>query len=81
MDPYRGTGAVGWALFRATIVVICLLSISAHAQDRASGDIEIITVRPNFYVLAGAGANIGVLAEDIQLAFGKCLLVQLAAFS
>ena len=31
------------------------------AQQPAQGDIEIIPVRPNFYMLAGAGANIGVL--------------------
>lgn len=33
----------------------------AFAQQ-PQGDLEIIPVRPHFYVLAGAGANIGVLA-------------------
>jgi glyoxylase-like metal-dependent hydrolase (beta-lactamase superfamily II) len=44
------------------VIAIVLLGMSVHAQDRPSGDLEILTVRPNFYMLAGAGANIGVLA-------------------
>jgi glyoxylase-like metal-dependent hydrolase (beta-lactamase superfamily II) len=40
---------------------VALLGLGAHAQP-AQGDLEIITVRPNFFMLAGAGANIGVLA-------------------
>src|SRR5712664_1765849 len=33
----------------------------AHAQQRPQGEpIEILPVRPNFYMLAGGGANIGV---------------------
>ena len=43
-------------------IVAVLLGLSAHGQQRAPGDIEIVPVRPNFYMLAGAGANIGVLA-------------------
>ena len=31
----------------------------AHAQQ-ASANIEVFRVRPNFYLLSGAGANIGV---------------------
>ena len=38
--------------------LVLLLAPGARAQ----GDLEIIAVRPNFYVLSGAGANIGVLA-------------------
>ena len=50
----------------ATAAVSVLLLVSAGtahvaAQQPATGDIEIIPVRTNFYMLAGAGANIGVL--------------------
>ncbi len=34
---------------------------SAHAQQRQqANDVEILSVRPNFYMITGAGANIGV---------------------
>jgi glyoxylase-like metal-dependent hydrolase (beta-lactamase superfamily II) len=48
------------------LVVVVLLGVGswiegARAQQAAQrGEIEIIPVRPNFFMLAGAGANIGV---------------------
>ena len=53
--------AVGGLKASGYLVAVLLLGFGAHAQDRTPGDIEIIAVRPNFYMLAGAGANIGVL--------------------
>jgi cyclase len=45
-------------------IVAVLLGIGASAQfafpqQQESGDIEVLQVRPNFYLVAGAGANIG----------------------
>ena len=37
------------------------LWVPSSSAQQPQGDLEIITVRPNFYMLAGAGANIGVL--------------------
>jgi cyclase len=48
------------ALFLATAA----WSPGAGAQSRPQGEIEIISVRPNFYMLAGGGANIGVLVGE-----------------
>jgi cyclase len=43
--------AFGWALCSA---------ISSHAAEQDNGGIEAVKVRPNFYMIAGAGGNIGV---------------------
>ena len=49
----------------AAAIVGVLLGVSAltrglDAQQRPQGEVEILPVRPGFYMLAGAGANIGV---------------------
>ncbi len=44
------------------VLIISAWTTRPGAQQPAPGDIEIIPVRPHFYMLAGAGANIGVLA-------------------
>ena len=54
-------------LLRAVLAVGVMLGAGpsvapTYGQTRAQGEIEIIPVRENFYMLAGAGANIGVLA-------------------
>src|SRR3989442_14366232 len=33
---------------------------TAHAQQNAGEDLEVLRLRPNFYVIAGAGGNIAV---------------------
>jgi cyclase len=52
-----------YAVFTVTAALGVLGWIQgAHAQQRPpGGEIEIIPVRQNFYMLAGAGANVGVL--------------------
>lgn len=56
---------------RATILgaVVLLAAITGlHAQERppaaASSSLDVLQVRPNFYVLAGAGGNVGVQIGD-----------------
>src|SRR5687767_7866923 len=39
-------------------VALCIAGVIMHAQGGAAG-LEVLQVRPNFYMIAGAGANIG----------------------
>jgi glyoxylase-like metal-dependent hydrolase (beta-lactamase superfamily II) len=43
---------------------ICGLAQIASAQRQEASDIDVLQVRPNFYMIAGAGANIGVQFGD-----------------
>lgn len=56
-------------------VAVCIGAVEAQGGQRApgaqtlntpaAGDLEVIQVRPNFYMIAGAGGNIGVqIGED-----------------
>ena len=40
-------------------LALCAAGIGLRAQD-SGGGVEVLQVRPNFYMIAGAGANIGV---------------------
>jgi len=43
------------------LALICLLASFALAQNKSrSESLDVLQVRPNFYMIAGAGANIGV---------------------
>ncbi|HTA45187.1 MAG TPA: MBL fold metallo-hydrolase [Bryobacteraceae bacterium] len=42
----------------ATLGLIVLGAVSSHAAD-SDGDLDIVQVRPDFYMISGAGANIG----------------------
>jgi cyclase len=35
-------------------------AVAAHAAEGEEGGLDVVQVRPNFYMIAGAGANIGV---------------------
>jgi cyclase len=39
-------------------VTLCMAGVTAVAQDTSAG-LEVLQVRPNFYMIVGAGANIG----------------------
>jgi cyclase len=39
-------------------IVACVSGVRVHAQGNAAG-LEVLQIRPNFYLIAGAGANIG----------------------
>lgn len=43
----------------AALLVACS-AFSMQAADQDNGELDVIRVRPNFYMLAGAGGNIGV---------------------
>jgi len=43
-----------------TIAAFACSAIPSLAADSNQGDLDIVQVRPNFYMIAGAGANIGV---------------------
>ena len=49
--------AASWILAIAFFAGLCVSARVALAQD---GDVEVLPVKPNFYMIAGAGANIGV---------------------
>jgi glyoxylase-like metal-dependent hydrolase (beta-lactamase superfamily II) len=50
--------APAWLCAIAAVAVLFYFSHDARAQQ--SGDVEVVQVKPNFYLIAGAGANIGV---------------------
>jgi cyclase len=52
-------GITIWTL-AATLALLAGSSLPSRAADSGEGDIDIVKVRPNFYMLAGAGGNIGV---------------------
>ena len=43
----------------ALFLIVCCAITLAHARQ-ASGELDVIQVRPNFYMIAGAGGNIAV---------------------
>ncbi len=44
----------------ALLAALACSAISIYAADPESGDLDVVKVRPNFYMIAGAGGNIGV---------------------
>jgi cyclase len=48
-----------WTVAVALGVVVCC-AVSSHAAEPDAGGLEVVQVRPNFYMIAGAGGNIGV---------------------
>jgi len=51
-------GIAGWAATAAVAWLVCA-AVPAQAEPE-SGGLDVIQVRPNFYMIAGAGGNIGV---------------------
>ena len=47
-----------WPLAAVVGVALCVSGVIALAQGNAAG-LEVLQVRPNFYMIVGAGANIG----------------------
>jgi glyoxylase-like metal-dependent hydrolase (beta-lactamase superfamily II) len=48
----------GWILTVVVIVVVAGYAHRAFAQQEARDDLDVVQLRPNFYVIAGAGGNI-----------------------
>ena len=42
------------------VVLLILSAILSHAAEPENGELDVVRVRPNFYMIAGAGGNIGV---------------------
>jgi hypothetical protein len=40
--------------------MLCSFLQVAHSQQTAGKDLEVVRIRPNFYVIFGAGGNIAV---------------------
>ncbi len=52
-------GIRSWAL-AATLGLVVGGAVSSRAAEPESGGLDVVQVRPNFYMIAGAGGNIGV---------------------
>ena len=48
-----------WTVAAAFGLVVCS-AVSSRAAEPGAGGLEVVQVRPNFYMIAGAGGNIGV---------------------
>jgi cyclase len=48
-----------WTVAAAFGLVVCS-AVSSQAAEPDTGGLEVVRVRPNFYMIAGAGGNIGV---------------------
>ncbi len=44
----------------AAFVLLAGSAVSSYAADAEKGELDVVQVRPNFYMIAGAGGNIGV---------------------
>jgi cyclase len=52
-------GITCWPLAAACALLACT-AVSGQAAEPANGELDVIQVRPNFYMIAGAGGNISV---------------------
>jgi cyclase len=48
-----------WTVAAALGLVLCS-AVPGHAAEPDTGGLDVVKVRPNFYMIAGAGGNIGV---------------------
>ena len=46
--------------FGTVASAVALMMCGALSSQAAESDLDVIQVRPNFYMIAGAGGNIGV---------------------
>jgi len=53
------------AFLLTSVVVTSRVALLARAQQAAGSDLDVVQVRPNFYMIAGAGANIAVQVGPI----------------
>ena len=52
-------GITRWTVAAAFGLVVCS-AVSSPAAEPDNGGLDVVKVRPNFYMIAGAGGNIGV---------------------
>jgi glyoxylase-like metal-dependent hydrolase (beta-lactamase superfamily II) len=58
------TACAAWRLLTGSAAVESMVAFAAQNTVPAPGGLEVIEVRHNFFVIAGAGANIGVQVGD-----------------
>src|SRR5215470_6611001 len=60
MPPSRGLRAMGRVPGTSVIAAFALVTASGLVGQQAPGtNLEVLQVRPNFYMIAGAGGNVG----------------------
>jgi glyoxylase-like metal-dependent hydrolase (beta-lactamase superfamily II) len=60
MNTHLNSPGRATAFLCAIAAAAGLLYVSPAALAQQAGDVEVLPVKPNFYMIAGAGANIGV---------------------
>ena len=53
-------GGKMWLTAAAPFALAACFAVCSQAAEPESGDLDVVRVRPNFYMIAGAGGNIGV---------------------
>jgi cyclase len=54
------TGNRIWAMWGVTALLACACAVMSMAQSGEKAALETVQLRPNFYMIGGAGGNIGV---------------------
>ncbi len=65
IDIRTSTGANGWLRAMLVAVVVCQAAgtssrVTAQAGTQSDDALTVVEVQPNFYMIAGAGSNVGV---------------------
>ena len=50
----------GITCWTAALGLVACGALSSRAAEPETGELDVVQVRPNFYMIAGAGGNIGV---------------------
>ena len=60
LDRRYGTTAAAWVVAIAVLLALGAATDRAIAQQQTGDSVDVVQLRPNFYVIAGAGGNIVV---------------------
>jgi cyclase len=60
MAAMRAVAALGVVLGGGLSILVAQAQQQAQPQQLRAGEVEVLPIRPNFYMIAGAGANIAV---------------------
>jgi cyclase len=60
MKPTLTNWFPSWTTTAAVVALLTCAALPNKAAEPDNGDLDIVRVRPNFYMIAGAGGNIGV---------------------
>jgi cyclase len=56
--PFHSATAQGWLFAIAVVLGLGICDERASAQQQGNDDLDVVQLRPNFYLIAGAGGNI-----------------------